>query len=456
MAVEAALAFGPLAAALLVSLTAGLITPGGVGLSLLVGAAAAFAIAYWRVGTAERFRRWLTRAGRSPEQAREPGLAGPLASVAAPAIDLVRRLRSLERRIHQLDQRFADLVTTLPDPILVLDRQLTIRLANPAADKTFGLELTGVPLGRALRDPGVLAAINAALANGSTSGVTFSPAADRTKLFSAGVTPISVDRDGTGVLLVLRELTEQVLIERMRSDFVANASHEIRTPLASIIGIVETLRGPARDDAAAREMFLGTMADDALRMQRLVDDLLFLSRIELAAHRPPEKAIDPVHIVREVVQRVTPLAEQARIELEARIEPDLPRVRADADQLHQLLLNLLDNAIKYSPAGKQVRLEVRHLGAAPASTGALSGRPCILLAVRDQGEGIAPEHLARVTERFYRVDKARSRKVGGTGLGLAIVKHIVRRHQGHLEIESVPGRGSLFSVYLPLAAPPDA
>ncbi len=170
---------------------------------------------------------------------------------------------------------------------------MAVTRANVAARRALGFERDGTPLGRALRDPGVLAAVNAALGTGVASSTAFSPVGDRSKQFAARIEPIVLDRGRPGALLTLREQTEQVMIERMRSDFIANASHEIRTPLASLIGFIETLQGPARDDAAAREAFLGTMAEEARRMARLIDDLLSLSRIELAANRPPAGRIDP-------------------------------------------------------------------------------------------------------------------------------------------------------------------
>jgi two-component system phosphate regulon sensor histidine kinase PhoR len=239
-----------------------------------------------------------------------------------------------------------------------------------------------------------------------------------------------------------------VLIERMRSDFVANASHEIRTPLAAIHGLIETLQGPARDDAAAREAFLDTMAQETARMTRLVDDLLSLSRIELAAHQPPTERCDVDRVLARVVDRMRPLAAKRRVRLEYVDGEALPPVLADGDQLHQLFVNLIDNAIKYG-GGKPVRIETEARAAAPADAGGVSGRPCVVVSVVDSGDGIAAEHIPRLTERFYRVDKARSRGQGGTGLGLAIVKHIVRRHGGHLAIASQLGKGSRFTVYLP-------
>jgi two-component system phosphate regulon sensor histidine kinase PhoR len=279
----------------------------------------------------------------------------------------------------------------------------------------------------------------------------FNPLDDRLKLFAARIQPIEVTEGGRAAILALREQTEQVLIERMRSDFVANASHEIKTPLAALVGIIETLRGPARDDAVARETFLATMAEEAARMQRLVDDLLSLSKIELAAHRPPAARVSLGEVLEGTLSRMRPMAAAAGVRLVLDAPSSVPELLGDADQLHQLLGNLIDNAIKYGGAGKEVRIEVGLLDTAPPGSGPVSGRPAVEIAVVDRGDGIAPEHIPRLTERFYRVEKGRSRRIGGTGLGLAIVKHVVRRHQGHLRITSEIGRGSRFAVLLPLS-----
>jgi two-component system phosphate regulon sensor histidine kinase PhoR len=300
-----------------------------------------------------------------------------------------------------------------------------------------------------LRDPGVLAAVRGTLEAGTASNVTFTPTLYRQRLFSARVEPLELGEEGSGVLVALREQTEQVMIERMRSDFVANASHEIRNPLASILGIVETLRGPARHDAKGREMFLELLAGEAARMTRLVDDLLSLSRIELAARQPPTERCEPKALLEQVIERMYAVAAGAKVRLVASIPADLPLIVCDLDQLHQLFLNLIDNAIKYGGEGQMVRITAEAVAAAPAAAGPVAGRPCVRVTVQDEGPGIAREHIPRLTERFYRVDSARSRKLRGTGLGLAIVKHILRRHQGHLTIESELGHGSTFAVLLP-------
>jgi two-component system phosphate regulon sensor histidine kinase PhoR len=247
--------------------------------------------------------------------------------------------------------------------------------------------------------------------------------------------------DGRAVV-VLSDRTRERAVERMRADFVANVSHELRTPLASLIGFIDTLRGPAADDPPAQQRFLGIMAEQAARMNRLIDDLLSLSRIELIEHQAPSGTVALDDLVRRLAAGFEPRLEARSVKLELRLAEDLPLVIGDADQLAQVLQNLLDNAVKYGREGGMVRLE-----AAPAQ-----GKPGVVLSVADQGVGIPREHLPRLTERFYRVDTGRSRAAGGTGLGLAIVKHIVNRHRGQLTIDSEEGTGTTVTIWLPQVA----
>lgn len=390
-----------------------------------------------------------------PREQERPGPASPDGAVTSlllrPVSELGRVLRRQSRSMAAQQRMLRTVIEALPDPVLLVSRELVVLQANAAAQRSFEAPARPVPLARILRDPGLLAAVNGALAGTASSGFTFSPTHDRTKQFSCRIVPVDLGENGEGVLVAMREQTEQVMIERMRSDFVANASHEIRTPLATIQGFIETLRGPARQDPKAQESFLEIMGEEAARMARLVDDLLSLSRVELAAHQPPQELCDVELVLRQVAARVSPLAEASGVTLRLELGGTLPQVVGDADQLHQLFVNLVDNAIKYGGEGKTVRIAVETLQAAPPEGGPLAGRASVRVVVIDEGPGIAREDLPRITERFYRVDKARSRKLRGTGLGLAIAKHIVRRHQGHLAIASEVGRGSRFTVYLPVA-----
>jgi two-component system phosphate regulon sensor histidine kinase PhoR len=252
---------------------------------------------------------------------------------------------------------------------------------------------------------------------------------------------------GAGVLAVLSDRTRERAVERTRADFVANASHELRTPLASLIGFIDTLRGPAADDPPAQARFLDIMAEQAARMNRLIDDLLSLSRIEITEHQAPADDLDIEELTGRILAGFELRIRQRGMRLDYWPEPGLPRVLGDTDQFEQVVQNLVDNALKYGREGGAIRVKITP--AAPG--GKYPARRGLVLSVADDGQGIPREHLARLTERFYRVDAGRSRAVGGTGLGLAIVKHIVNRHRGMLLIESEAGLGANFSIWLPAA-----
>jgi two-component system phosphate regulon sensor histidine kinase PhoR len=245
------------------------------------------------------------------------------------------------------------------------------------------------------------------------------------------------------VLMTFHDLTPLRRVEEMRADFVANASHELRTPLAALSGFIETLQGSARDDAKARERFLAIMREQARRMARLIDDLLSLSRIELNAHRRPDTPVDLVPIVRQVVDSLETLARDRGVAVNVEAANALT-VLGDRDELVRIFENLVENALKYGAPGKRVDIK---LGAGLST----ENEPEAQVSVRDYGPGIAPEHLPRLTERFYRVDVKESRAQGGTGLGLALVKHILNRHRGRLTIESASGAGASFTIHLPTA-----
>jgi two-component system, OmpR family, phosphate regulon sensor histidine kinase PhoR len=260
---------------------------------------------------------------------------------------------------------------------------------------------------------------------------------------------VRTEREPRLIAILLHDLTALKRAEQARADFIANASHELRTPLASLTGFIETLRGHARDDEAARGRFLEIMSEEAQRMRRLIDDLLSLTRIELNEHVPPSGEVQLGDVVRDAVATLDPLAQAEQIALVLDIPLDLPPVRGERDDLLQVFQNLIHNAIKYGRPGGHVWITLT----APAGEAAYGrgGRAMVSAVVRDDGEGIPREAIPRLTERFYRVDIKRSRERGGTGLGLAIVKHIVNRHQGRLSIESRAGEGSSFTALLPVA-----
>jgi two-component system, OmpR family, phosphate regulon sensor histidine kinase PhoR len=336
-------------------------------------------------------------------------------------------------------------LAALPDPLILLDERRRILRANGAANELLGMRLVERDLAVAIRHPAVLDAADAVLRGGASRIVEFditTPVERHLSARLAAVRPHTTE--GAAAVLTLHDLTAAKRSERLRADFAANASHELRTPLASLTGFIETLRGPAREDSAARGRFLTIMAEQAQRMAHLVDDLLSLSRIEQKVHIHPDTTADLVMIVNEVTDGLLPLARERDVEIKISDQVDSLEVMGDRDELIRVFENLIENALKYGASGKRVDIT---LNRDPAI-----GEPRdAFVSVRDYGPGIAPEHLPRLTERFYRVDIGESRAQGGTGLGLALVKHILNRHRGRLMIESTPGAGANFSVRLPLS-----
>ncbi len=335
-------------------------------------------------------------------------------------------------------------IEALPMPAVLIRRDERIEGANSAAMKLLGEGIRGRHFITALRQPALLDAIEATLRDGkprTSRYLTNDGRQDTTFQVSCRPVPLSA---GPGALVVFEDVTHLEQAGQMRRDFVANVSHELRTPLTALLGFIETLKGPARNDAAARERFLGIMESEAGRMNRLVGDLLSLSRVEADERVRPTERLCLCDLVQSMVNGLAPLAEEAGVT----VKLDLPEpfdMTGDADQLRQVLSNLLENAIKYSGRGSDVVVSVSAPDYEPKMRGA-----GVTLEVRDSGPGIDPIHLPRLTERFYRVDSHRSREMGGTGLGLAIVKHIVNRHRGRLQVESVLGQGSAFRVLLPV------
>jgi two-component system phosphate regulon sensor histidine kinase PhoR len=370
-----------------------------------------------------------TPAPRLPEIDR---IAGGLAQAAEAARAEQARLGGLLKVEEAITER-------LPEPLILVSADGTVQRANEAARQSLGEDSAAV-----LRHPLLRGAIDKALSTGEVQAADLFFAAPVPREIHATVTPMDAGLfRGREASVLLVDHTRERAVERMRADFVANASHELRTPLASLIGFVETLQGPARDDVPARERFLEIMAREAARMNRLIDDLLSLSRIEISEHQPPQGRIDFGLLIPRTLAGFEQRIADRRVRLDLTL-PDLPLIQGDADQMAQVLGNLLDNALKYGREHGCITLSVSAVSGAPWPS-----RPGVLLSVGDDGAGISRAHLPRLTERFYRVDKGRSRAIGGTGLGLAIVKHIVNRHRGQLAITSEEGQGSRFCVWLP-------
>lgn len=397
---------------------------------------------------------------REPRRAEDLTLARPRRSpILAPLLEeaVVETAQERQRRRRELEAVVAgneSILSNLPDPLIMLDRRRRILRANPAAAALLGEELSGRDLVTVLRNPELLKAADAALSGQPAGLVEFNLAGPVERHLEAQIVPLSTPAlDGTVAILALHDLTSIYRIEQMRADFVANASHELRTPLSSLVGFLETLAGPAKDDPAARERFIAIMQEQAQRMARLIDDLLSLSRIEMLEHTPPSGSSELRGLVGSVAEglQMKAAAKDMTIELEGLEEA---WVLGGRDELAQIFQNLIENAVKYGRAGSEVEVRLSRVSPEEDAAARRLGRDCIGVAVSDRGEGIAREHLPRLTERFYRVDTARSRALGGTGLGLAIVKHLVNRHRGHLSIDSTLGEGSVFKVTLPLAEPP--
>jgi len=332
----------------------------------------------------------------------------------------------------------------LPDPCIILDRRGVVRYVNRRAVDVFTIR-PGDPLTFRLRVPDLLSALDRVAKGGEPERVAFVERVPTERWYSAWFARLDDGpRMGNFIALVIDDLTEHRRIDRIRVDFVANASHELRTPLASLVGFIDTLQGPAREDAAARERFLKIMRDQGTRMSRLIDDLLSLSRIEMKAHLRPSDQIDLAVVVRQVADALEPLARELEVRIETALPDEPVMVTGERDELIQVVENLVENGCKYGQSGGHVEVAV---AAAAEGQG-----PSV--SVRDHGPGIAEEHIPRLTERFYRVDVTESRKHRGTGLGLAIVKHILARHRARLTVESKLGEGALFKVTFPVAGAP--
>ncbi len=366
---------------------------------------------------------WLGSRGRDAAAAMPAPLAPPVEPAQPPAARIT--------------------VEALADPAMIVAGDVAVA-ANAEARRLFGDRIAGSDLRLTVRHPVVLDALAEARESGLTvereiAGLGITDSAWRLRAVGAGEDQI---------LLIFDDITQTRLTERMRVDFVANASHELRTPLATLSGFIETLQGPAAEDEPARRRFLDIMAREAGRMSRLIDDLLSLSRIELDKHVRPVTVLDLEGLIADVGKTLAMRLDADERQLVIDEQLPLPPVIADRDQVLQVLHNLISNSLKYGQSGTPITVSA-------AAEPAQGGHPALVrLTVSDVSEGITAEHLPRLTERFYRVDSLRSRKMGGTGLGLAIVKHIVERHRGRLEIESHAGEGTKVSFTLPQAVAP--
>ena len=369
-------------------------------------------------------------------------------------LEVKRRLERLERRrIDAQEKRLnrrkgikslrASALNNLPSPILIVDDNNTISFANDTAKELLGDKIVSDDVFLYLRQSSFVTALGEVLqGNYAQSGaIRYTTSQDRS--FDLTISPILGKKLDGGkrlqAMVFFFEVTSLLRIEQMRVDFVANASHELRTPLTTITGFIETLQGPAADDPEAQKRFLQIMQRESDRMKRLIDDLLSLSRIEMSRHDVPDEEVDINSLIKATVNACEPSATDRGISFSLELDEVNNRVIGDSDQLTQVLLNLLGNAAKYADRETAVHVST---SLDPLTSDYLN------VTIRDEGPGISAEHLGRLTERFYRVDTARSRKMGGTGLGLAIVKHILLRHSSELDIKSQIGTGTSFSFKL--------
>lgn len=374
-----------------------------------------------------------------------------LVLIAGAAWAGLKQAQQITEPVTHVDTALAStILNALPDPVVLLDSQRGVLAANLAADELLGANLNGVDLCMTLRHPKAQRAIKSVVDDGvvhADAEVVFDTPVRRIYQMQVMGVP-----KGEGIMVravvALHEITALKRAEDMRADFVANVSHELRSPLSALTGFIETLQTTAKDDPDAQERFLSIMDGEAGRMSRLIDDLLSLSRIEVNEHIRPTDRIKIKDVVEAVSRSVQIKAAKKGMSVEIAIPEGLSDVAGDADELHQVFQNLVDNAVTYGANDTSVVIGARSLDYYVET-----GTPGIEVTVRDFGDGIGKEHLQRLTERFYRVDKGRSRVMGGTGLGLAIVKHIVNRHRGRFSVDSELGEGSTFSVQLPATEP---
>lgn len=334
-----------------------------------------------------------------------------------------------------------DLVAAIPIPALLVNADGRVDASNAGAGAFFGDSIIGRHYITVLRQPMLLDAVEQALAGKPHTFAQYLTTEARRDITLHATCNRLPNGD---VLIAFEDRTAMEEAFQMRRDFVANVSHELKTPLTALMGFIETLTGAARDDAEARDRFLAIMSREAGRMNRLVGDLLSLSRVEAEERVRPTMKVDLSAVVRSVIHTLDALAEAEGKTIETDVSEDAVEIPGDPDQLSQVVTNLMENAIKYARPETAVKVTLRSENNHP-----MLRKDAVVLSVTDQGEGIDPVHIPRLTERFYRIDAHRSREMGGTGLGLAIVKHIVNRHRGRLRIESKEGEGSRFSVILP-------
>lgn len=392
------------------------------------------------------------------ELAQDKRVTAPELSFIGSAVELSESLKKLQaswdvkkKQMETIITEREILVDTLPDILIMVNDEKKVVRTNRAARAIFGQNLAGKFLKDVIPSAYLLDALTSVIQDLKGREIEFRIEDPVIRDFLAIIERFPVPTaGGISTVITMNDITELKSVEQMRADFVANASHELRTPLASIKGFVETLLGPAKDDAPAREEFLKIMLEQADRMQQLIGDLLSLSKIEMNAHSVPTSSVDLGAIVRKEVEHLKHNAAKKNMRVVVNIHDNLPMVKGEGNELNQVAHNLISNAIKYGYADSDVTVTIKPTTELPQDLNMRNLTRVVCFSVKDQGDGIPKQHLPRLMERFYRVDSARTRQVGGTGLGLAIVKGIITRHRGAITIDSVVGEGSVFTVYLPI------
>lgn len=347
----------------------------------------------------------------------------------------------------------AAVLDTLPDPIMMIDRSGNILGANLSSRNMFGDKITDKNVENLFASNSFIDAVNRVLKKESESeNLIFYVGEPVNQKFYAHIKQLPWQSKGRAVAVIsLYDLTKAMRIEKMQSDFVANASHELRTPLAIISGFIETLLTSAKDDAEAREKFLKIMQDQAGYMSALIENLLSLSKIELSQDEKPSETVNIPQVMEEVKQALSMKAEQREITIRTHIEEGVGDITADRQQVKQIIQNLTDNAIKYGLSKSDVTIRAKVVDKIPASKSmSVAEGKAVAIAINNKGPKISPENLARLTERFYRMQEHKDLNIKGTGLGLSIAKQIVIRHRGNITVSSTNYNGTTFTVYLPL------
>jgi two-component system phosphate regulon sensor histidine kinase PhoR len=357
--------------------------------------------------------------------------------------ELQRRIAALQEEKAKVEAAFSSAL----DGVLILDSQGRIETVNRGMRTMIGeryRDIVGKTPLEAFRNLGLQKALDQYRSGGTLVSQEIEMGEENPIMLDVSITPVrGVDAVEGKTMLVFHDLTRLKKLERMRVDFVANVTHEIKTPLTAILGFVETLQDGAIEDRETAKKFLSTIARHAERLNRLVEDLLTISNTELGELHFSFESVALSGIAQSVLHMIQQKAREKNIEITSAISEDLPLIRADRDRLSQILINILDNAVKFTPEGGTVSLS-----AAPAAGNE------VVVKIADTGIGVPRDEIPRLGERFYRVDKTRSRELGGTGLGLSIVKHLMTAHKGRMEIESQLGRGTTVSLYFPIAGTP--